>query len=152
MWKSSLMVELTPSGSFCLGWACAVSQSVPLLVGICWSCERSPHTRGAGGLSAREQRPRARERKQRVGREKGEEKSESRWRWWRIDRWFVNLRGFDRSISSPLPSPFWRSRTSWEMRESEFLPGARGYNLLLSRGLWWARGACGPPPRGFSLR
>lgn len=27
----------------------------------------------------------------------------SRW-WWRIDRWFVNLRGFSRSISpSPLP-------------------------------------------------
>lgn len=79
IWKSSLMVELTPSGSFCLGWACGVSQSVLLLVDACWSCERSLHTRGAGGplrsLATPDVWLRARERKQRVGREKAEERA-----------------------------------------------------------------------------
>lgn len=102
MWKSSLMVELTPSGSLCLGWACAVSQSVLLLVDACWSCERSCHSRGADGLDVRSQiacHEAELERGNCVGRVKG--KIESMLvAYWR----FVNLRGFSRSISpSPLP-------------------------------------------------
>lgn len=110
------MVELTPSGSFCLGWAWGVSQSVLLLVDACWSCERSLHTRGSGGLFARLAWgwERARERKTESWQRERRGESESRWRW-RIDRWFVNLRGFDRSI--PPPPPLWCSRTSWA-RES----------------------------------
>lgn len=137
------MVELTPSGSFCLGWACGVSQSVLLLVDACWSCERSLHTRGAGGPFTHSQRPLSKAGGARCVAESEREeteswqrerrgKSESRWWWWwRIDRWFVNLRDFNRSIS-PLPSPLWCSRTT-RARESEFLPGAHGYNLLLSQ-------------------
>lgn len=91
-------------------------------------------------------RLRARERKTESWQRERRGKSESRW-WWRIDRWFVNLRGFDRSQSPPPLPPLVFPHIVRE-RECEFLPGAHGYNLLLSRGY----GGLGEPaahPEGF---
>lgn len=115
------MVELTPSGSFCLGWACGVSQCVLLLVDACWSCERSLHTRGAGGPFARSQRLVCgweRERGNRVGREKGEQRV-------RVDGGGVLIDGsliWGASIDIPPPLPLWCSRTSRESVNSSQVP------------------------------
>jgi len=155
IWKRSLKVELTPSGSFCLGWASGVSQAVLLLVDACWSCERSLHTRGAGGPFVPLASPPAEgrgmtgvaesEREETESWQRG--KSESRW-WCRIDRWFVKLRGFGRSISPSLP--LWRSRTS---RAREWNPPRVTMDIICCNPeVMVGSESLRPAPRGFALR
>lgn len=86
MWALALRSR-SAGGSF------ARSHALPPPCGVVGGCQVCA---GRGWERARENKQWQRERR-----------GKSRWWWWRIDRWwFVNLRGFDRSISRPC-SPLW---------------------------------------------